>query len=348
MIGRSFNSTPVRPSVWLLCLALGGCGGSPAASTSETPLTPGDSAGVDSTPPPADSVLPPPDSAPPSPSDTTPPPDSGVTVIPAPPPTHVGTPFGPYHLPPRLYGRDFSGAFLAAWPPRLLEDLEAARWGSARILISMAGSEISFLGKDGHFSLEAWKRRIDRFRGIDFSSYIADGTIIGHYIMDEPHDPTNWGGKTVSRADIDEMARYSKEIWPTMPTVIRTTPEFLKGYTYKYLDAAWAQYTVRFGSIDEFVKINVQGAEAAGLALVGGLNVINGGSKESGIPGRSFGKYGMSAAEIKQYGGPLLAQTCAFFMWEYDSKYFSRPDIKAALEELGKMARSHPKRACRH
>jgi hypothetical protein len=303
---------------------------------------------VDSTPPPVDSIFPPSDSVP-LPTDTaTPPPDTGVTVIPAPPPTHVGIPFGPYHLPPRLYRESsFSGALLLPWPASFLESLEEARWANARILIALTGHESRLVGKDGHFSLELWKHRVDRFRGIDISSYIADGTIIGHYIMDEPHDPNNWGGRRVTPAEVDEMARYSKEIWPTMATIIRGKPDYLKGYDYKYLDAAWAQYTVSFGSIEDFIRTNVQDADATGLALVGGLNVINGGGKGSGIPGRSAGKYGMSAAEIKKYGGPLLAQTCAFIMWEYDEKYFSRPDIKAALEELGKTARSYPKRPCR-
>jgi hypothetical protein len=270
-------------------------------------------------------------------------------VIPAPPPTHVGIPFGPYHLPPGLYDKGFSGALLAASPDRLRADLEAARWGSARILISLVGSESRFVDENGHFSLAIWKRRVDRFRGIDISSYISDGTIIGHYIMDEPHDPTNWGGRRVTPAEIDEMARYSKELWPTMATIIRGKPDYLKGYEYKYLDAAWMQYTVAFGDMGNFIRTNVADAKASGLALVGGLNVINGGSKNSGIPGRRVGKFGMSANEIKTWGGALLAEpsTCAFIFWQYDEKYLSRPDIKAAFEELGKTARSYPKKACR-
>ena len=338
----------VRPNLtWLVCLALGGCSGSESGLTSEAPLTPGDpvTAPNDSlpqSPGPQDSVVPPPDS-------TVPPPDSSGAGGPVVPPTHVGIPLGPYHLPPESYGAGFSGALLAARPDSLLIDLEAARRASARILISLVGSESRLLGSDGHFSLAVWKRRVDRFRGIDISSYIEDGTIIGHYIMDEPHDPTNWGGKVVSHSDIDEMARYSKELWPSMATIIRGKPDYLKGYQYKYLDAAWMQYTVRFGSIESFISSNVQDAKASGLALVAGLNVINGGSSSSGIPGTRTGKYGMSASELRTWGGALLAEpyTCAFIVWEYDEKYFSRPAIKAAFEDLGKKARDYPQKACR-
>jgi hypothetical protein len=352
--GCPFARRLARPGLWLVCFVLAACGGGPAASTSETPLTPGEPVG-----PPSDSVAPPPvppDSVPPTdsvppPSDTTapPPPSDTSSVVPAPPPTHVGIPVGPYHLPRESFGAAFTGSLLAARPDSLAFYLEAARWANARILISLVGSESRFVGDDGHFSLEIWKRRVDRFRGIDLSSYIEDGTIIGHYIMDEPHDPSNWGGKVVTRTEVDEMARYSKELWPTMATIIRGKPDYLKGYQYKYLDAAWMQYTVQFGGIEGFISSNVQDAKASGLVLVGGLNVINGGSKNSGIPGRRPGKYGMSANEIKTWGGALLAEpsTCAFIVWEYDSKYFSRPDIKGAFEALVNQARTIPKKRCR-
>jgi hypothetical protein len=284
----------------------------------------------------------------PPPDSTVPPPDSSGSGNPAGSPTHVGIPFGPYHLPPELYGAGFSGSLLAARPDSLLIALQDARRASARILIGLTGSESRLLGEDGHFSLEVWKRRVDRFRGVDLSSYIEDGTIIGHYIMDEPHDPTNWGGRVVSRSDIDEMARYSKELWPSMLTIIRGKPDYLKGYQYKYLDAAWAQYTVRFGSIEGFISANVQDAQASGLTLVAGLNVLNGGSPTSGIPGTRAGKYGMSPSELKAWGGALLAEPyiCAFIVWKYDSQYFSRPAIKAAFEDLEQVARSYPKKSC--
>jgi hypothetical protein len=344
----------IRPNLaWLVCLALSSCGDSQAPTTVEAPAdtVPASPGGPqDSVVPPPDSTVPPPDSSGAG-GPVVPPPDSSGAGGPVVPPTHVGIPLGPYHLPPESYaGAGFSGALLAARPDSsLLIVLEAARRASARILIGLTGSESRLLGEDGHFSLNVWKRRVDRFRGIDFSSYIADGTIIGHYIMDEPHDPTNWGGRTVSHADVDEMARYSKELWPSMATIIRGKPDYLKGYQYKYLDAAWMQYTVQFGPIESFISSNVQDAKASGLALVAGLNVINGGSPTSGIPGRREGKFGMSASELKAWGGALLAEpyTCAFIVWEYDSAYFSRPAIKAAFEELEQQARTYPKKSCR-
>jgi hypothetical protein len=34
-------------------------------------------------------------------------------------------------------------------------------------------------------------------------------------------------------------------------------------------------------------------------------------------------------------------------MWQYDSLYFSRPEIQAAITDISKQATSHAERACR-
>jgi hypothetical protein len=152
----------------------------------------------------------------------------------------------------------------------------------------------------------------------------------------------------VSQAEIEEMAKYSKEIWPTMVTYIRVFPEYLLGGQYPHLDALWFQYLDRWAPLDGFIQKHFADVRKLGLKIIPGLNVINGGTATSGIPGRKPGKYGMSAAEIREWGGALLAQPdlCAFLLWEYDENYFARPDIKAAVQELADKARSFPTRSC--
>jgi hypothetical protein len=216
------------------------------------------------------------------------------------------------------------------------------------MFISFTGNE-QYLRDANGFSLTLWKQRVDRFRTVDLQSYIDDGTILGHFIMDEPSDPSNWSGHTVSLPVIEEMARYSKEIWPTMPTMIRTWPYYLKGFPFHYLDAVRFHYLDRFSPLDGFLEKNMADARSLGLAIVGGLNVLNGGSKDSGIPGRASGKNGMSADEIRSWGDRFLQEPdlCAFLLWEYDESYLNRPDIKAALQELAEKARNYPARSCR-
>lgn len=243
---------------------------------------------------------------------------------------------------------EFNALVTTAYLPTVLVKLEEARRTNGRVLLSFAGNERWNRDANG-FSPTKWKARVDRYRGIDFSSYIADGTLIGHFIMDEPSDAHNWNGRVVPPAEIDEMARYSKEIWPDLPAIIRGWPDYLKGYQYKYLDAAWAQYHQRFGPIDAFIANNVRDAKASGLALVTGLNVLAGGGEDEGIPGFHNDKYAMTAAMVRTWGSVILAEPyfCAFFMFRYNPAYFERSDIQAAMAELSQKAESHPKRACR-
>jgi hypothetical protein len=254
---------------------------------------------------------------------------------------------GPAQQAPEGWGPEFSGTVYTAQPGSLYADLEAARRASVRLFVSFTGNE-QYLRDANGFNLTKWKARVDRFRGYDLSSYIADGTINGHFILDEPSDAANWNGHVVPQAQIEEMARYSKQIWPTLPAIIRAYPDFLDGSQYPSLDAVRVQYHSRFGDVDAFIDRHLSGARALGLSMVGGLNVIHGGSKNNGMPSYSPGKFSMSPTELRQWGARYLTEDlCGFVLWEHRPDYFSRSDVKAALEELSRVARGRPKRTCR-
>jgi hypothetical protein len=96
----------------------------------------------------------------------------------------------------------------------------------------------------------------------------------------------------------------------------------------------------------------VQEARAAGLALIAGLNLLNGGSGESGIKGRKGAVrqlWGMSANEIRKWGNVIIDDPyiCAFLMFEYNGEYLAHQDIKDALVELARKAKDRPIRECR-
>ena len=343
------------PLLALLAVPLTGCGNGDSLVSSESPLPP------DTTPPPPDTTTPPPPDTttpPPPPDTTTPPPPPDSTANPVDcgpdggasgPPQHVGIPFGPATLPPSRFTAEWTGTIYTATSATCLPiHMANARRVNARLFVSFTGNEQYNRDANG-FSMTKWKERVDRFRSVDLTSYIEDGTILGHFIMDEPSDPSNWSGKPVTQEQIEEMARYSKEIWPTMPTMIRAWPEYLLGGQYPHLDAIRFHYLELRGPLDAFIEKNMREAQALGLAVVGGLNVLNGGSKNSGIPGRADNKYGMSASEIRAWGTRFLNEPglCAFFLWEHDDAYLSRSDIKAALDELAAQARNYPQRPCR-
>lgn len=268
-------------------------------------------------------------------------------------PERQGIPFGPQHLPPARFDAIYTGTVWIASPSRVIAQLDAARRAGARVMLNLSTTRGS-QNADGTFSLTLWRQRVDRFKGLDFDPYIADGTLLGHYVMDEPHSAPNWGGRRVPFADVEAAARYSKELWPRMTTFVRSHPEFLEGapFRWQHVDAAWAQYSARRGDVTAYVERSVASAKRLGLGLVAGLNLLTGGAADSGIPGYHPGKWAMSASRIRALGRVLAAEpyACAFSMWKYDRtdpSYLERPDIRAAIAEIGRVAADRPPASCR-
>lgn len=252
-----------------------------------------------------------------------------------------GIPFGHFHLPNAAFGSMHNGALRNIWPEYLLSNLAAIKARGGKVVLNLAGHEKYFKDSNGHFSLTKWKARVDRFRNINFSSYISDGTIVAHYLIDEPNDPTNWSGQTVPGSTLEAMAKHSKAIWPNLPTVVRAYPDYLDNWsgTYYYLDAAWAQYVYRKGDVSDFISRNVSLAKNKGLALIVGLNISKGGPNGAR----------MTPTQIKSWGSTLLNSTypCAFISWQYDSDYLDRTDVKSSLAYLRDKARNRSFKTCR-
>lgn len=278
-----------------------------------------------------------------------------------------GVPFGPPKLPPKAFGKLFSGTKLAPSPESILSTLTEARASGRRVFIILVGPQHHYRNSDGTFNLDRWKTRVDRFRGIDLSEFVDDRTIIAHQLLSEAKARSEWGGIVIPNNVLDEMARFSKEIWPAMATALRTDPSDLEvhaaGYKdswpcwrWRHLDAASARYLVRKGDAERFAVNQQASADRQHLALVVGLNVVSGGNGSSGIPGWAAGKWAMSPDELRSYGSEMLrgARPCAFELWRYETPgsefedfyYFRRPDITAAMVELAALAAQRPARSC--
>ena len=285
--------------------------------------------------------------------------------VPQPPPVdpppadtaYRGIPFGEFHLPAESFGSTFTGAYRFATPASIIAILDSARGAHARVILNLTGSRRRFTNQDGTFNLTLWKQIVDEFRGLDLRPYLADGTLEAHYIVDEPNSLGTWGGRAIAYSVIEEMARYSKSIWPGWTTVARVNPQWLRGapFPWVYLDAAWAQYAgpLRMGQIAQFRQESVRAAQELRLGLVVGLNVLNGGDGSSGIDGPrdalAEGLYQMSAAEVREYGVVLAAEpyACGFLNWQYDPTFDARPDVQASLREVSGVATNRWNAPCR-
>ena len=261
-----------------------------------------------------------------------------------------GTPFGFWRLEYSQLGSEWTSLHRGSSPNNIRRDLETARKKGARVFVQFAGRTKHYRNSNGTFSLEKFKALLSKYKGLNLDSYIADGTLAGHMMIDEPSDKSNWHGRPMSYADVEQAAKASKAIWPKLPTLVRTTPSWLKGARFRwvYLDGAWAQYSARKGDVNRYLDAESRAAKDQGLAMVWGLNVIDGGNGSSRRRGTSSGKYNMSAGELQKYGKTLLgaSNTCGFLMWMYEKRYMSNSTVVGALKSLSNLAKSRPARSC--
>jgi hypothetical protein len=250
-----------------------------------------------------------------------------------------GIPIGTFAQPTSAFGAHFNGALRTISPYNLRGELAAIKARGGKVVLMFAGNERHYKDGSRHFSITKWKARVARFKSINFGSYVSDGTIIAHYLIDEPNDPANWGGRPVSSSTVEEMAKYSKQLWPSMATVVRAEPRHM-GRSHRYLDAAWAQYLHRRGNVGDYIARNVAEAKSRGLALIVGLNVLKGGSPNGTK---------MTASEVKSWGATLLSSSypCAFISWQYNSAYLSSSSIKDAMKSLRSRAQGRAFKSCR-
>ena len=269
-----------------------------------------------------------------------------------------GIPFGEFGLRPEQFRPPYTGAVLPVSRSRVGAVLREGRAGKLRLVLNLAGSGSHYRNLDGTFDLAQWKSWIDTYRDVDFAPYVEEGLVLAHYLMDEPGAVKTWGGQRVSRADIEEMARYSKSIWPTLPTTVRATPGWLGAgdTTYRSLDVAWAQWAGPHHGAGtgltpaQFRDENVARAKQLGLGLIFGINYLDGGDGSSGVQGTSDHPqwWQLSPAELLEVG-TLLVQApyaCALLSWRHDAAFESRPEVRAALDSIAAAAAARGGTSC--
>ena len=276
------------------------------------------------------------DEPPPPPSEDPPPPPS---EDPPPPPAPGALPFGLAMAPATV--SDWSSSVYKATPSGLPTRLSQAGSNQVRLIVMLA-SMARVKNADETFNLTKWKSEVDRYRTMSLGTAIGNRTFYLHYLVDQPNCASCWGGQAIPWSTVDEMARYSKSIWPGLATVARVAPSDLAGATFQwsYLDAGWAQYNTKMGDIQTYLDNEVAQARSEGLGLVAGLNV-NDASGVNTAP--------MTASQIKAFGTVLASHpyVCALSGWKYDATYLSQAGIRAAFDSVATVARSRTAGSCK-
>jgi hypothetical protein len=234
--------------------------------------------------------------------------------------------------------------------------VRTAGWQST--LRMTGGHGVYTTGDD--FDITKWKAALDSWEDAGLDEFIADGTLVGHMVLD---DIANWswlyGGANPTGDQLDEMARYSKEKLPGLMTYVRQRTTEMPapgGGTYVYLDACVNQYRVLEGDVVTYAAAQKAAAESLNLGIINGMNLLDGGDGSSGQQGwRGAGFWAMSASEIATYGEALIVDGLGLFLsWEYDGEeewpdgtigadYLDQTDIQAALANLGALVGQQPR-----
>jgi len=228
--------------------------------------------------------------------------------------------------------------------------LPMAREAGMRVTLRMTGDHQHYTDEDGNFDMARWKAQLEPWVVVadELAPYISDGTLCAHMLLD---DIRTWEGDNPTGDELDDMARASKETLPGLATFVRehaTRMPIPTSGTYTHVDAIVNQYRHREGDVHDYTRQEVARARTLDVRIIHGLNIANGGDGSSEQPGWQKDRFAMSADEIRRYGAVLATppDISMFLNWEYDgeerwsdgsvgSDYFDRPELTAALTELG-------------
>lgn len=248
-----------------------------------------------------------------------------------------GIPFGHFQEP--RPGSTFRSGGDLVVPRGELDKLPAIRERGGRVVVNVVGGGKCALDASGQWRMDlwqaCWKTHLTSARRQRMLAYADSGTVVGTYLIDEPNLVKRWG--TITPAQVCEMARFARAELPGIPVLVRAAPEWLGECSA--IDAGWAQYGSRRNqAVTSYRDEHLSAARQRGYALVFSLNGLN----DDG--------YGtdMTPSQVLNYGTALLVPgVCAFFVWEYATSWSDRPEIRAALDSLGRLAATMPRRECR-
>ncbi len=186
--------------------------------------------------------------------------------------------------------------------------LSGVRAKGGRIVLKLCNGKDSYVKTRRHVQPDEMEGAGGTIQAVQPRPYISDGTIVGHYLIDEPQQASGAArpsagdarghGASTARA-CGQECRLSSDPAELAGELLDDLPE---------LDAGWAQYVSDKGNVSTYIAKEAAAAKKKGLGRCVGMNVLDGGNGSSGIRGYTRGKYAMSASEIRKYGTALLAR----------------------------------------
>jgi hypothetical protein len=269
----------------------------------------------------------------------------------------LGMPFGPFKLWTSSIGtatagvESFNASIDYTDANLIVRRISAARGKNLKLLLMMTDNGHAPYITAGKFDLAKWKAAMDTYRTAEIrdavAAGVADGTVLGNSVLDEPNH-SDWGG-VITKAVVDSMASYVKQIFPTLPAGIVAPYYWRSTERYRVADFLVAQTWKTTLTPTAWRDAATAAANQNGMALILSINLF-GAPLVAGCELAS-GNYGtciMTAAEVKEWGTAMAqAPGCAALMWRYDSTLMTKPEYVTALKSVAAQMATSPKRSCR-
>jgi hypothetical protein len=163
----------------------------------------------------------------------------------------------------------------------------------------------------------------------------------------------------MTKRKLDDMARYAKNIFPSLPMGVAVIHTWRPYERYQVVDAIIPQYSWYMGSISTWKSNAIKAARANGTSIAFAMNILNGGIQNWSTwacPLTTTGGDGtmtnsptcrMSATQVREWSKLLGSGSCAMIMWQYDATFMSKYANQQAFKAASSYLRYAPKRSCR-
>jgi hypothetical protein len=291
--------------------------------------------------------------------------------------TPVGLPFGAYRL--LLSGTSPGVLTLSAemnFPSTIVSWIDGARQKGVRVMLVMTGGShtatkpgccLSVINGVLQFDRAKWEATLQTFNTAAIrdaiANGVADGTIVGATVMDEPYvsgggDGNTWGPPgTMTKARVDSLCTSVQKIFPTLRAGVEHQHNlFEPTKSYRVCQFIVDQYSARFGDVAAWRDAGLAMGTRDHHSILFSLNVLNGGVQDrdgtwdcAGTGG--LGLYApncrMTANQVRNFGLALGLAGCGLFMWRYDAAFMTNSENQQAFKDVAAQMATAPGRACR-
>ena len=256
-------------------------------------------------------------------------------------------PQGMYQGPGSADG--FTAGQSYADPRGLLALLARLRANGQSAFLALTGGHHAQYITAGRFDFEKWKAGTARYTTpvlkTALQEAVADGTVLGYVMLDEPQH-ASWGG-ALTKATVDSMAAYCREVLPFLPCGVAVNHRWRAHERYRVLDFIMAQTWMETGTAAAFRDSAVATARREGVALVLAINLF-GAAQTPGCEPRGR-QCLMRPAEVREWGRAFVTEpyACALTMWRYEAGMWGRPEYQAEFRDIASIAKQRVAKECR-